>query len=729
MSNRLSLFIGLLCFVALRATAQEPAFSHPHGLYDAAIQLAITCDDAANIYYTLDGSDPDSTSQVYTAPLDISSTAIVRAIAARNDGEWSNISTASFIFPQSVLSQGNTPEGYPDMWGPYCQITGQAIADYEMDPEMTNDLDLRPQIERGLYTLPIVSLVTNRDNFFSHERDEAKGGIYIYTGTPVGDPIGRGWERPVSFEFFGGPEEHDLTVDCCVKMHGGHGRLPEKNPKHAMRLHFKSAYGPSKLNYPVFGDRGPKKFNALVLRTFFGYSWQHWDNTPRGKAQYARDLWARYTQQRMGDPISLGQYVHLFINGMYWGIYNMSERVTADFCQRKFGGEDNDWDIVEVDGGAGQYHAAFADYGTVDKWNEMCDLIYTQPNHDDYLKLIGANGGEPLLDIDNYIDFMLINQYAGNTDWDHHNWYAYRNRTTADTGFRFICWDTEMIFDNIDENLTTKNNRGCPTGFLNRLMRDRLFAHHFHERAQAMLDTGGPLSPQGVVEIWDSLSNSIGLALYDEAARWGDYRRDVHPHTKQGDLYTVDYHYFMESQRLHNEYFPQRTDILIQQLRERGWFPEAPAPKLLIDDIDANLVDSIEENAQLTFDATTVYYTLDGSDPVHWQTSDDGTIGLTAKRYTNGTNALRDWKGRDTDTLIVKAINRANKEWSPIVTKRFIVQHPDGLFALQQDTPHPHSDAVYDLQGRYLCNRSDVAAMKRLPPGIYIQNGKKVVVK
>ena len=485
----LCLFASLMLFGVTYAEA--PEFSVPHGIYNATFRLSITSPiPGATVYFTDDGSDPREKGILYDGPFSISRTSVIRSAYLHSDTVWSDVKTATYIFPKSLLTQGNKPYGYPTYWGKYCEISGTAIADYEMDPEITGHETYSTYVTEGITTLPIVSLVTDKGNFFNNVADEKTGGIYIFTGCPVGDGTGRGWERPVSFELIGGEENHDLTVDCCIKLHGGHGRLPEKNPKHAFRLHFKSEYGPKKLKYPVFGDRGPKKFNALVLRTFFGYSWQHWDSNQRNKAQYTRDLWARATQAKMGDPISKAQYVHLYLNGMYWGMYNLCERVNDDFCAQNFGGSEEDWDVTEVDGGAGQYHAAIPTYGTIDAWNAMADLIYDLPNHSSYMHLIGCGSDgkpnvkyPPLLDVDNFIHYMLINLYGGNTDWDHHNWYAYRNRIWADRGFRFICWDTENILVSPSENLTNKNNRGCPTGFLNRLMKQGIFAHRFHEEA------------------------------------------------------------------------------------------------------------------------------------------------------------------------------------------------------------------------------------------------------
>ncbi|MBQ9294797.1 MAG: CotH kinase family protein [Bacteroidaceae bacterium] len=730
MSKRLLLYLTLYSLTIGLVQAEAPQLSIPHGIYREAFRLYITSPvPGTTLYFTDDGSDPREKGQLYDGSLSISNTTVIRSAFLIGDSVWSDVATASYIFPQSLLTQGNKPYGYPQYWGKYCQITGTAIADYEMDPEITGNKTYSTYVTEGITTLPIVSLVTERDNLFSRENDSITGGIYIFTGCPVGDGTGRGWERPVSFEMIGGQDDHDLTIDCCLKLHGGHGRLPEKNPKHAFRLHFKSAYGPKKLKYPVFGDRAPRRFNALVLRTFFGYSWTHWDNAQRSKAQYARDLWARETQAKLGEPISTGQYVHLFINGLYWGMYNLCERITGDFCAEHFGGAEEDWDVTEVDGGAGQYHAAIPTYGTIDAWNQMADLIYELPNHKSYMHLVGCGSDgkpnvkyPPLLDVDNFIHYMLINLYGGNTDWDHHNWYAFRNRILGDNGFRFLCWDTENIFISPTEDLTSKNNRGCPTGFLNRLMKQGIFAHRFHELAQQALTHGGPLSPEGALATWDSLYHVIELALWDEAARWGDYRRDVHPYQSKGSLYKPDVAYQTERTRLLKLYFPVRTDNFIQQLRDRGWFPTVEAPAIFIDETEVGYgIQPLHTESRLTMTGRNIYYTLDGSAPVNWFNNDAGALSPTAIAYTDGENVMEQaasWALPDTITL--RAICNDGGEWSPIVTVRLAIDNPDIVRNLKDQKAS--EGLAYDLLGRRITARD-------LRQGIFIVGGKKRIIR
>ncbi len=568
--------IVLLLFSTICLLAQ-PHFDKSHGLYDnGPITVAIDCANATHgIRYTLDGSEPTVTSMRYEKPLTFSSTTLLRAVEIDADTVCSPITTASYIFVSSVLNQSNEPEGYPTEWGRYTQFSGIAPADYEMDPEITGDEVLRPKIVQGLKDLPILSIVTDKDNLFSHEKDSEKGGIYIFTGPPVGDGTGHGWTRPASIEFFSDSNE-GFSTTCGLRLHGGHGRLAEKNPKHSFRLVFKEQYGPKTLKYPLFGEGEPKKFNQLVLRCHFGNSWQHWKNGNRQKAQYTRDVWARRMQRRMGRTSVNACYVHLFLNGMYWGLYNIAERVDDQYGMDHLGGEKTDIDVIKIEEEDGNHIEAAE--GDLNAWNLLVTTVaQVKDNPYDntaYYKLQGMNekgerdgSMEPLLDVEGFIDYMLINQYAGNTDWDHHNWYAIRRKGPESQGFRFLCWDTEAIFEDVSENLLSLNKgRSNPSGMFQSLIQNELFARRYLKRARQLLTNDGWLGEQSAVQLWDSLYNTISTALYCEAARWGDYRRDVHRYQSGATLYTVDESYQNERIRLLRYYFPMRSSIVLNDI-------------------------------------------------------------------------------------------------------------------------------------------------------------------
>ena len=603
MSHRhLFILLAVVLATTWRAYGQQPVFSHEHGFYEEPFALTIALPDEASrlsapagvlpvglnsgagegtpvIRYTLDGSEPTAASTVYgSGPLTIGGTAVVRAAAFDGDVRLSPVTTATYLFVDDILSQTNTPEGYPDTWGSYATISGTATADYEMDPEMTGDPTLRLKIAEGLKSLPVVSIVTDPANLFSHENDSVRGGIYIFTGPPVGDPTGHGWTRPASVEMFGMGE--GFTAGCGLRLHGGHGRLAEKNPKHSFRLVFKEKYGPKTLKYPLFGEEQPAKFDQLVLRCHFGNSWQHWDEGNRQKAQYCRDVWARSMQRRMGRTSVNALYVNLFINGMYWGLYNLAERVDRQFGKDHIGGEKDGVDVVKIEEDGGNHLEATE--GTIDAWNLMTTMarIVGGQKADTTPEEAYAALQDSLLDIPSFIDYMILNQYGGNTDWDHHNWYAIRSRGAGEKGFRMLCWDSEIIEENVNENVVGKNNgNSFPTGIFHNLLHNEDFARQYVRRAKELLAPGGLLGRQSVVQLWDSLHSVIGSALYAEAARWGDYRRDVHRYTSRGQLYTVDGHYAAERNRLLTQYFPYRSDIVLAQITAFAGIDDFEPPK------------------------------------------------------------------------------------------------------------------------------------------------------
>ena len=577
------LILASMC-VTIWANAQKLRFSQPHGFYDAEFTTEILCDvdlpEGVIIHYTLDGSEPTLESPIYTQPLHVKGNTIVRAVALSDTEAFTKVTSATYLFLDDVLKQTNTPEGYPAEWGSYTDIWGTAIADYEMDPEMTSDPVLAEKIREGFLSLPVLSILTDKDNLFNPEPDPDTGGIYIFTGPPVGDNTGHGWTRFANVELFGGTYldehgnevPHDMHVSCGLRLHGGHGRLAEKNPKHSFRLVFKEKYGKKNLKYPLFGEDEPHKFDQLVLRCHFGNSWQHWMESNRGKAQYTRDVWARRMQRKMGWTSVNALYVHVFLNGMYWGLYNIAERVDEKYGVDHLGGKEEDIDAIKVEEDGGNHLEAAQ--GDMEAYELMTQTAKQAADDTYYYQLQGldAHGNpdpelEPLLDIDAFIDYMLINQYGGNTDWDHHNWYAIRRKGADSEGFRFLCWDSELILDNPNENVLSKNNGSqYPTGIFQNLLKNEKFARRYLKRAKVVLAEDGLLGETSAVAVFDSLYNTIALALYDEAARWGDYRRDVHPYTTRGKLYTVDETYQKERNRLLTQYFPGRSERVLNSI-------------------------------------------------------------------------------------------------------------------------------------------------------------------
>lgn len=608
-----------------------PDFDHTRGFYDSPFEVELTSSlNNADIYYSLDGSEPTiNTGILYNQPIKINTTTILRAITTLSDEATSAAVTNTFIFLDDVIVQPNDPPGYPDEWGPYTAIPGTASADYEMDPEITGDPRYSPYLKEALLSIPTMSLVTNKDYLFSHSTDPETGGIYIYTGPPEsGDVPGLGddWERPASIEFFTEDGSEEFQVNCGVRLQGGHGRRPEKSPKHSFRLVFKSEYGPTRLDYPLFGDNAISSFNTITLRAGFGNEWIHWSHGERLRGNFGRDIWGKDTQLAMGHPAGHGRYVHLYVNGIYWGLYNPTERLDRQFAESYMGGDNMDYDVIKD-------YTSVVD-GDISAWQTMMSMANRGlSDADDYQRIQGNNPDgtpnpdyEAYVDVISLIDYMLLNFYGGNTDWDHHNWVSIRNRVNPGKGFQFFSWDAEHVLKELNQNVLNENNNNCPSGLFQRLAENDDFRRLFADRVQLHCFNGGVLTPEANLARWQNRANQINMAVIAESARWGDYRRDVHRWNEQGPFDLYDKQYWLDEQDyLINEYFPNRTNNFLTQLRLAGLFPNVQAPQFLLNN------EPIEEKVikpgdilSMTSTTGTIYYTIDGSDPLVSQPSTAG---------------------------------------------------------------------------------------------------------
>ena len=432
----------------------------------------------------------------------------------------------------------------------------------------------------------------------------------------------------------------------------------------------------------MFGDTVTNSFNSIVLRAGFGNTIYHWSHSERIRMQLIRDLWAKDTQLEMGYKAGHGSYVHLYINGLYWGVYNPTEHIDDDFGETYWGGNKEDYDVIK-------------DLGDVVSGNNSAWLTLLQMADKDltdeanYQQLLGnyADGTKnpqaaTLVDPVSLADYMLMNFYGGNTDWDHHNWIAIRNRLLTDKGFEFLSWDAEHILENLSENTVNENNPGRPSFIFRRMLNNPHFKTLFEERVQRHCFNGGMLTPAAVSRRWLARSKEIEKAIIPETARWGDYRRDVHPWEPAGpfQLYTQQ-DWLAEKSFLIDEYFPARTDVLIQQLRNGGMFPAIDAPEVFINNkpIQSNTI-SIGDKLTMVSTNGSIFYTLDGSDP------ESGSAILYNNSLTlNGATQL-------------KARTKFGNQWSALTDIVLSVESDLSWIKLTEIHYHPLGDETHSDQ-------------------------------
>jgi hypothetical protein len=621
----------------------DTQFSVNRGFYTAPISVAITTTTpAAEIRYTTDGSTPSDThGQIYTAPLAISSTTTLRAIAVKPGWNPTNVDTQTYLFLDDVITQsadGSPPPGWPSGSG-----TSQ-VMDYGMDPDIVNhgnpDIGGTAAVKAALAALPAASIVTDLPNLLNIGGSQ---GIYS-------NPYNRGfaWERPASLEWINPPAPgspngtSEFQIDAGLRLRGGFSRSTD-NPKHSFRFFFRGDYGEPKLNYPLFGRYGAQVFDQIDFRTAQNYSWAFGgdDNNT-----FLREEATRQAQLDMGQPGSRVRYFHLYVNGHYWGLFNLDERTEADFAETYFGGDSSEWDVVKNEQTAG--YTVGATDGNLNAWQDLWNKGKTHranPTNANYFRLMGraADGVTPtadpvLLDPDNLIDYLLLTFWTGNLDGctsaflgndRANNWFGSRRRdNNPGQGFRFFAHDFEHTFFNVNEDRTGPFTVANEADFA---YSNPLFLHQdlvgnaeyrirWADRIHKHLFNGGALEPVSWQNRINKLAASVEPAIIAESARWGDAKVAV-PKTKQT---------WLNAQNNLLNYLPLRAPVVLDQLRADGLYPAVDAPVM------APFGGYQENGVEVVMSAPsggTLHYMADGSDPREI----GGALKAGALTYTSAT--------------------------------------------------------------------------------------------
>jgi len=567
-----------------------PEFSQERGFYTVPFSLSISCDTpGAAIRYTTDGTKPTEVGgSLYSGPITITTTTCLRVTAFKPGWMSNPVQTHTYIFPDQVSRQPANPPGYPTMWG-------STNADYQMDPDVVNNAQYRNQMAAALLSLPTMSIVTSVDSLFGTT------GLHA-------DPWGQGvgWERPVSVEWINRDGTTGFQVDAGLRIYGGAFRGYNLSRKKSFRLLFKRDYGPTKLEFPLFEEKdAATSFDMIILRAGANDAWNDWG---RANTQYIVDEFMRRTQLSLGQPAPHGTFVHLYLSGLYWGLYNVTERPLESFCATYFGGDKEEWDAVNRGETRGD--------GNLATWNAMLSQAragLSTPAA--YQKIQGNNPDgtdnpayDDLLDVDNYIDYMFSNLWGGTGDWPGHNYYAGCRRPPNATGFKFFNWDSEgaiVIWSDLNANVTNvRDGAAIPYAALRQ---NPEFCLLFADHAQKHLFNEGPATPELSYARYKKLADEVEVAIIGESARWGD-QSSATPYTLADWRKTRDY--------ILGTYMPQRSAVVLNQLRSAGLYPSVDAPVFNING-QPQQGGAVPSASVLTMSAPkgSVYYTTDGSDP------------------------------------------------------------------------------------------------------------------
>ncbi len=573
-------------------------FSHKHGYCSEPFTLELFAEEGTQIRYTLDGTNPTKMSgTLYQEPLIINRTTVLKAVANKAGFISSEIVCGTWIFLEDVFTQSSLPaQGWPT------QGANNQKLYYGMNPSVVQNSFYSSRLRQGFQDIDTISLVTDLRNLFN-----AQTGIYVNAYNS-----GMDWERPVSMELIKPETGGGFQINAGLRIRGGFSRTSD-NPKHSFKVYFRGRYGESSLKYPLFEEEGADEFSQIDFRTAQNYSWAC---NGSEKCTFVREVFSRDLQRDVDVPYTRSRHYHLFINGIYWGLYQTQERVSAYYAATYLGGDVKDWDCI---------HANSTADGNMNAYREFYSITaqgYSGEHSDNYYRVKGLNPDGTrnldypvLLDEDNLIKLMLNVYYTA--DWDSpyslfgnapNNLFAIYNRKNPD-GIKWFRHDSEHtlgVNTPVDYDLTVQGwNRTGLSQFEPMMLHQKLsenpeYRMRFADLAQEQFFDGGVLTPERCAQRFRSRMDEIDNVVVAESARWG---------AAKGALRTRET-WLNECNYLFSTYFPRRTEIVLNQFKKQGWFPYIPSP---VSSLASGMV-TPGQSCILSAN-TSFYYTTNGVDP------------------------------------------------------------------------------------------------------------------
>lgn len=485
---------------------EDTNFSVDRGFYNGPISVDITTATlGATIVYTTDGSAPTLSNGVQVhapnanmAPLatvPISSTTVLRAAAFKEDFAPTNVDTQTYIFLADVITSP------------------------VLDTSITQNPAYAPYLEQAFTDLPSISLVL--------------------PNTPSGV------EQQTSVEWISPDGEPGFQIDAGIATYGGEfTHFDKKN----FRLYFRGIYGATDLEFPLFEgfDRGlpaTDSFDQLELR-----SGSH-DMSQRGF--YMSNRFTDDTMLDAGNIAPHGRFVHLYINGVYWGQFHLRERWNADMAADYLGGDDDDYESINGNYNVGGWYVGEAYDGDGSGWENIKSLM---GNYE---------GIRQYMDVQNFIDYMLL-YMSGNSE----NEYRTFGVPDGSVLYQFFLNDADGWLRSVEDRTGDQGppaGLSGPNGIFGSLVAEGHsdFMTLLADRIHNFFFNDGVLTPEKATARLQERLDEIQVAFIAEAARWG-YRTPSSWQSAANDALV--------------NILPNIAPTMIARLIARGLYPNLGAP-------------------------------------------------------------------------------------------------------------------------------------------------------
>ena len=512
-------------------TLAEPVFSKKSGFYDNAFELSITSMEGSEIRYTLDGSVPTETSELYTGPILISD-------RSKDENLYAGIKDISVDFLSYAKSEWQLPDKPVDK----CTVVRAVVFDEsgKYSKIATASYFVGFQDRSAYDDHGIISLVTDPDNLFSHDN-----GIYVVGKTgedyfkkqvslssdamkyisenpevPLDGTVsicgitlndwtpsnyterGPEWERETEVSVFGSEDRvliMEQTVGLRIK-----GNRTRNNAQKSFNLFARSAYGQDTFKVPFLdGDEGER---SITLYTGAN------DERTKTKDRIVSEL----TKNLEFGTIEYGPIYYVFLNGEYWGAYEVAERQNAEYIAKHYGVKADD--VVMVKNGA----LAEGTAEDQELYNDLKHYLYTYG--DDFADDNVYEGFKKIVDIDSMIDYYAARIYIeSGADWPGSNVAFWRSREVTDLPYEDGKWRFLMFDNNLNmlQSSVSKNMIDIVSSsgdMFASCMQNEGFRRKFAKRMKEIMAT--VYEPSNVKSVIDGISEMTENAAINSEKRW-----------------------------------------------------------------------------------------------------------------------------------------------------------------------------------------------------------------
>lgn len=348
---------------------------------------------------------------------------------------------------------------------------------------------------------PVISLITDNQNLYGPE------GIF--------DNWQQDWQRAAYIDYFSETEQLLFSRNTGMQIDGGYGGS-RSHPQHSFRLELDNGVlGGGSVNYPVIPNRPNRtKYSTFYIRN----GSNQWLQFPY-KDAYQEEAMSATTN----NYYSAWRPVTVYINGSYFGLYELREKIDDEFFHLIDDADKDSLDILSLSAWNNSILRAVTG-APVDTFNVAYSAFnYLNPASNNYW-----DEADQYFDQTHYTDYIIAESWMGNTDWPQNNIKIYRSNKT-DFRYRFCTIDMELALapyswsDCYDDHISYMMGQNPANPFINiwlKGIQNNRFKDYFINRYADLMNT--EYLTDRLLPLEDNFFNQIAVEMQKEYARWGD---------------------------------------------------------------------------------------------------------------------------------------------------------------------------------------------------------------